>query len=89
MAHSFFYGYLQLVLSKSCSGQKNFKENVEVYESNNSVKFATKKLYILIPLSAHCPNELHEASDKIENGGVRNPIEIWYFSVYTVYKNIE
>lgn len=54
MAYSFFHGYLNLVLPKTGTQEKNLKELMEDYEAQNHIKFAAYKLFILIPKSQVC-----------------------------------
>ncbi|GLV44844.1 sting [Carabus blaptoides fortunei] len=62
MAHSFFHGYLNLILPCTGDERKGLKEQITDYEAQNNVQFLSKKLYILIPLSAHCPTSVVERS---------------------------
>ncbi|XP_018576991.1 stimulator of interferon genes protein [Anoplophora glabripennis] len=54
MAYSFFHGYLNLVLPKTGTEEKNLKELMEDYEAENRILFAAYKLFILIPKSLEC-----------------------------------
>lgn len=69
MAHSFYHGYLKLILPCTGDERKGLIEQISDYEAKNDVHFPSKKLYILIPLSAHCPTTIHERSGiKMESG---------------------
>lgn len=62
MAHSFYHGYLKLILPCTGDERKGLIEQINDYEAKNDVHFPSKKLYILIPLSAHCPTTIKERS---------------------------
>lgn len=72
MAHSFFHGYLKLVLPKTGDAEKNLEELMQDYEGKHGVKFKCYKLFILIPKSLYCPPTLmSEYSPSIEESKVR------------------
>lgn len=62
MAHSFFYGYLNIVLPNKGDENYALKELMEIYESTENIKFPIKKLFLLIPRSLYCPPNLSEIS---------------------------
>ncbi|XP_044759241.1 uncharacterized protein LOC123316977 isoform X2 [Coccinella septempunctata] len=57
MAHSFFHGYLRLILPKTGGQDKNLIEIIEVYSDKHNVQ-VFPKLFILVPKSAVCPVSL-------------------------------
>lgn len=72
MAYSFFYGYLNLVLPKTGTEEKDLSELLELFESSQHVTFEIKKLFILIPLSGYCPTSLQDSRNPtIEEARVR------------------
>lgn len=83
MAHSFFHGYLRIVLPHT--GQQNNKglrEFQKDFEARNDIKFDVYKLFILIPMSTHCPPSIDsEFSPSVEVSKVRNYfLSRWIFS---------
>lgn len=70
MAHSYFRGYLEIVLPHTGTELKGIKELMEDYEAKEDVKFLVYKLFILIPRSLRCPTSLNQDSDMIEKSRV-------------------
>ncbi|KAJ8943534.1 hypothetical protein NQ318_023045 [Aromia moschata] len=89
MAYSFFYGYLNLVLPKTGTQEKNLKELMQDYEDQNDVHFAVYKLFILIPKSLTCTVSLkNENSPSIDESSSLPPKTITVAGVQDrVYKN--
>lgn len=57
MAHSFYHGYLRLILPKTGGEDKNLIEIIGCYSDRNKVN-VYPKLFILFPKSAICPVSL-------------------------------
>lgn len=85
MAHSFFHGYLHIMLPHTGRGNdKGLKEFQQDYEARNRVKFDVYKLFILIPMSQNCPPSLESQfspsvepskeleSKEVDRAGVKN-----------------
>lgn len=51
MASNYFHGYLKLTLPSHSTGDLGIKQRIELYEEQEHVKFAVKRLVILIPSS--------------------------------------
>jgi hypothetical protein len=68
MAHSFFHGYLKLIIPKTGTKEKHLEEVMKDYEDTHGVKLVFHKLFILIPKSLYCPVSLKndEISPSIE-----------------------
>lgn len=47
---------------------------MEIYEAKERIKFARRALYILVPLSLHCPFRLTDMSDIMEESSVREAL---------------
>jgi hypothetical protein len=58
MACSFFEGYLAHVLPSDGHKFVGFEENIRVFESNQSVVFPVKRLFIIITKTLYCPPDL-------------------------------
>lgn len=66
MAHSFFYGYINILLPWDGGERKGLKESIIDFESREGVNFPFKKLFLLIPLSGFCPAQVDEQSTILE-----------------------
>lgn len=66
MAHSYFYGFLKIILPNGGTELKGLKELMMDYEGNQEIKFALYKLFILIPISLFCPTSIDTLFENIE-----------------------
>lgn len=66
MAYSFFHGYLQIVLPHKGTDQKGIQEIIRDFEAQQGVVFSSHKLFVLIPLSLHCPATIEQTSSIVE-----------------------
>lgn len=84
MAHSYFYGYLNIFLPNRGDENYALKELMEIYESTENIKFSVKKIFLLIPRSLYCPPNLSEISNgpKIHMEGAK---VIYYLPVVKYY----
>ncbi|KAJ3645830.1 hypothetical protein Zmor_023460 [Zophobas morio] len=90
MAHSFFHGYLRLIIPKTGTSEKNLEELMKDYEDEHHVKLEFYKLFILIPKSLYCPTSLKndDISPSIEESSSLRPKEMTVAGVQNrVYKN--
>lgn len=72
MASSFFHGFLKIVLKEDVDGN-SFKKRLGAYEDLHTVKFALKKLFILIPRSCCLQRQFED-----EHISVRESLETKY-----------
>lgn len=72
MAHSFFHGYLNIVLPEKGTDEKGLKELMRDYESSQGIEFAQYKLFVLVPLSMYCPATIEEFAPSIETSRVKS-----------------
>ncbi|XP_050311350.1 stimulator of interferon genes protein isoform X2 [Anthonomus grandis grandis] len=93
MAYSFFYGYLNYILNRIGEPGHTLKDMMQVYESNENINFAMYKIFILIPKSLTCHEQIDDVSrimemrkslleKKITVAGVRD--RIYKNSVYSI-----
>lgn len=80
MAHSYFEGYLNIILPDFGDERKGLIEMISNYEDQNNVVFGAQKIYILVPLSGQCPPKVTAQSKIAEDAGVS------YFYSYSVKK---
>lgn len=74
MASSFFHGFLKIVLKEDPDGN-SFKRRLRAYEDFHKVKFAVKKLFILIPRSCSLQRQFED-----EYIDVRDSLETKYIN---------
>ncbi|XP_044253827.1 stimulator of interferon genes protein [Tribolium madens] len=89
MAHSFFHGYLKLVIPNTGTSKKHLEELMKDYEDRHHVKLAFYKLFILIPKSLYCSTSLKtDKSPSIEESSSLEEIVMTVAGVQNrVYKN--
>ncbi|XP_065165857.1 stimulator of interferon genes protein homolog [Atheta coriaria] len=75
MAIGFFHGYLRILLPNNPQNDRGLKHVMEIYEAKERIKFARRALYILVPLSLHCPFRLTDMSDIMEESSSLAAIE--------------
>ena len=80
MALNYLHGYLKKVLPKTQEGSEGIEGTMKKYETTMGVKFKMYKLFILVPLSMHCPPKIQSAT--IE------PAKVSLFSYFNTYKYI-
>ncbi|XP_055390417.1 stimulator of interferon genes protein homolog isoform X2 [Condylostylus longicornis] len=92
MASNYFNGYIRLQLPDKGDGKKGIIERCDEYEDKHDVKFAAKKLFILIPHSMHMKpvikSELLKPADPLElverdRAGVKRPFKNDVYSIIT------
>ncbi|XP_015600435.1 stimulator of interferon genes protein [Cephus cinctus] len=95
LAYSYFYGYLNIILSSMGSEYKGLQHNIELFEAREGVPMPIKKLFILIPASAHIPSDLRQVSHdwmestkkvvsaEINRAGVKN--RVYSNTVYKIH----
>ncbi|XP_015837813.1 stimulator of interferon genes protein homolog isoform X2 [Tribolium castaneum] len=99
MAHSFFHGYLKLIIPHTGTSEKHLEELMKDYEDRHHVKLEFYKLFILIPKSLYCSTSLKtdkspsiEESSSLEEkvmtvAGVQN--RVYKNSVYKIKSESE